>query len=70
VLGGLLRDSRLDAVQPGERIGRFNVCTYCDSDDDGKEDNPSPEPWDETPLSRESFELDLLVYIEGDDIII
>ena len=70
MLGGLLRDSQLDAVKPEERIGRFNVFTYCDSDDDGIEDSPSPEPWDETPLPRESFELDLLlVCIEGDDII-
>ena len=67
VLGGLVRDSQLDAVQPGERIGKFNVFTDCDPDDDGMEDTSSPEPWDETPLPTESDELDL-VYIEGDDI--
>jgi len=69
VLEGLVRDSQLDAVQPGERIGKFNVFTDCDPDDDGIEDNPSPEPWYENPLPRESIKLDLLlVYIEGDDI--
>ena len=66
-----MRDSQLDAVQPGERIGKFNVFTDCDPDDDGIEDNPSPEPWYENPLPRESIKLDLLlVYIEGDDVMI
>ena len=52
-----------------ERVVNKSELIHGDPDDDGIEDIPSQEPWNETPLPTESDELDL-VHIEGEDIAI
>ena len=59
VIASLVEELRRSRINKSEIL-------HSDLDDNGIEDNHSQEPWNETPLPKESDELDL-VYVEGND---
>ena len=66
VLAGLIRSENIKYVNSPTRVDKLKLLHTTESDSDGIEDYFTTEPWDETPLPRDSDVIDK-VYIEGDD---
>ena len=56
----------VEQLRKQRRVSKSEIIR-SDPDDDGIEDDPSPEPWNETPLPSESSVIDL-VHIEGEEL--